>query len=217
MFTKLYSTKTKYTKLFITILLLFIVNPLTQYFPIINIIFSLVFFAVIMLSINTLSIPDKIIFTARMTAIFGFICNFIVVKENQFLSDILSIISKVFFSLFISIAIVAISARVIHEKKINKDVIRGSICIYLMLAILWFFLYEIIYITDNNAFNLLDLNHQEVSFQLFYFSFTTLTTLGYGDIIPINSFAMMLTNLEALVGQLFPAIVIAKLVSGYNN
>ncbi|MEM7717215.1 MAG: potassium channel family protein [Cyanobacteria bacterium P01_A01_bin.68] len=48
-----------------------------------------------------------------------------------------------------------------------------------------------------------------------YFSFTTLTTLGYGDIIPVSPLAKMLTNLEAIIGQLYPAILIAILVGGY--
>ena len=51
---------------------------------------------------------------------------------------------------------------------------------------------------------------------IFDFSFTTLTTLGYGDITPNNAFAMILTNAEALVGQIYPAVVIAKLVSLYK-
>jgi len=45
-----------------------------------------------------------------------------------------------------------------------------------------------------------------------YFSFTTLTTVGYGDITPVSSFAMMLTNLEGIAGQLFLTIFIARLV-----
>ncbi len=216
-FGKLYSTKTKYTLLFIVLISLFIINPLTLYFPFVRIIISLAFFAVVILSIDTLSLAPKTILTARITAIFGLICDLIVVQENEILDNILSTVSNLFLSLFISIAIVAISARVIHEKKINKDVIRGSICIYLMLGMLWFFFYEIIYIIDNNAFTISSSNDQEVAFQLFYFSFTTLTTLGYGDITPINHFAITLTNLEALMGQLFPAIVIAKLVSGYEE
>ena len=57
----------------------------------------------------------------------------------------------------------------------------------------------------------------QVNGNLFYFSFVTLTTLGYGDITPVNNFAMMFTNLEGLCGQLFPAISIATLVSLYKK
>jgi len=46
-----------------------------------------------------------------------------------------------------------------------------------------------------------------------YFSLTTLTTMGYGDITPVNGIARSLSNLEALNGQLYPAILIARLVS----
>jgi len=49
--------------------------------------------------------------------------------------------------------------------------------------------------------------------QLAYFSFTTLTTLGFGDIVPLNPLARSLVVLEALVGQLFPVILIARLVT----
>jgi voltage-gated potassium channel Kch len=48
---------------------------------------------------------------------------------------------------------------------------------------------------------------------LYYFSFVTLTTVGYGDILPVAPVARALATLEALVGQLYPAILIARLVS----
>ena len=49
-----------------------------------------------------------------------------------------------------------------------------------------------------------------------YYSFTTLTTLGYGDIVPLNKIAMVVHNIESVFGQLFPAVFIAKLVSLYS-
>lgn len=58
----------------------------------------------------------------------------------------------------------------------------------------------------------------EVEFynQAIHFSFTTLTTLGYGDIVPITPLATMLTNLEAIIGQLYPSTLIAILVANYT-
>ena len=52
---------------------------------------------------------------------------------------------------------------------------------------------------------------------LLYFSFTTLTTLGVGDILPIHPIARSLTTLEALVGQLYPAVLLARLVTLYHK
>ena len=104
-----------------------------------------------------------------------------------------------------------------EEKKVNLDVIKGAICIYFMLGIFWFSLYYTTFLFDENAFSFPDTNLNRIRSQLFYFSFTTLTTLGYGDITPFNAFAMMLANGEALMGQLFPAIFLAKLVSSYQK
>ena len=81
------------------------------------------------------------------------------------------------------------------------------------MGILWFFFYQIIMFFDPNALSMPEgVSHSSI----FDFSFTTLTTLGYGDITPNNAFAMILTNAEALVGQIYPAVVIAKLVSLYK-
>ncbi|MEI6200878.1 MAG: potassium channel family protein, partial [Enhydrobacter sp.] len=48
---------------------------------------------------------------------------------------------------------------------------------------------------------------------LVYFSFATLTTVGYGDIVPVHPFARSLSNLEAILGQLYPATLLARMVS----
>jgi hypothetical protein len=67
-----------------------------------------------------------------------------------------------------------------------------------------------------NSFNIPDYValgvRQQMVCDMIYFSNTTLTTLGYGDIIPISNVARTLTNLEAMAGQLYVAIVIARMV-----
>jgi len=54
---------------------------------------------------------------------------------------------------------------------------------------------------------------ESVQSQLLYFSFITLTTIGYGDIMPVHPVARMLGILEGVAGQLFPAVLIARLVA----
>ena len=82
------------------------------------------------------------------------------------------------------------------------------------MPFIWALLYGITASLDGKAFSQAIIAEESYS-NVVYFSFTTLTTLGYGDIIPVSPLAKMLTNLEALIGQLYPAILIAILVGGY--
>ncbi len=52
-----------------------------------------------------------------------------------------------------------------------------------------------------------------VASNLIYFSFVTLTSIGYGDIVPVHPFARALANVEAIIGQLYPATLLARLVT----
>jgi hypothetical protein len=94
--------------------------------------------------------------------------------------------------------------------------IRGAIAGYLLIALIFTYAYAFIELTYPGAFNLpawlpQDFVHRNEA--LFYFSVITLTTLGYGDITAIHPFARSLVMIEALIGQLYPAILIARLVT----
>jgi len=94
---------------------------------------------------------------------------------------------------------------------INVHRIEGAIIVYLLTALIFALLYHFIFLLQGqSAFKGLS-NYERSEFM--YFSLTTLTTVGYGDITPVNQFARSLANLEALNGQLYPAILIARLVS----
>jgi hypothetical protein len=81
------------------------------------------------------------------------------------------------------------------------------------MGLLWAFAYEVVELLQPGSFSLKTQSSGDTLSQLAYFSFTTLTTLGFGDILPVNPLARSLTVLEGLVGQLFPLILIARLVA----
>jgi len=95
--------------------------------------------------------------------------------------------------------------------------IRGAIVIYLLLGLIWALLYQVVALTIPGAFRLPESLTAGVPDalrrELTYFSYVTLTTTGYGDITAVHPVARTLVMLEALVGQLYPAIVLAWLVS----
>ena len=107
-------------------------------------------------------------------------------------------------------------AQVLREKRVTTDTVLGGVCVYLLTAVGWALVYGLALEFDPQA--ILDggeLIHDKIeqgSSIVLYFSFVTLTGLGYGDITPNNDTARMLTGAEAVIGQLFIAVLIARLV-----
>lgn len=104
--------------------------------------------------------------------------------------------------------------QVLFTGEIDGNKILGSICLYLLLGLIWAILYTLLQITFNDAFS--NLNNAREWFILFpdfiYFSFVTLTTLGFGDISPTQPVARFLVYFQAIVGQFYIAVLVATLV-----
>ena len=111
--------------------------------------------------------------------------------------------------------VVLVVRRVFAQGPITFHRIRGAVAVYLLLGLAWTNLYELVEQVSPGAFHLpqAPASHDELVGSLGYYSFVTLTTAGYGDILPIHPVARSAAILEALVGQLFPAILIARLVA----
>jgi hypothetical protein len=126
---------------------------------------------------------------------------------------IIYILSALVSLSFLSVAIVLIVKTLARASRVTSDTLKGGICIYLLIGV-WFVIpYVIISYLDPQAFLLAP----QAQFDPVYFSYVTLTTTGYGDIIPINSYARIFANLESIIGVLYPGIIIARLVSLYIN
>jgi len=112
-----------------------------------------------------------------------------------------------------------LSRRVFSGGDVNIYSIMGGIAVYLVLGVMWANAYLFIYLASPTTFLFepgVQASEPPVS-EMLYFSFVTLTTLGYGDIVPLHPFARSLVTLEGLVGQLFPAILLARLVTLYQG
>ena len=107
---------------------------------------------------------------------------------------------------FVAITIVALMRNMFKTRRVTPDMIVGGVCMYLLIGILWTVLFGLLLTWNPGAIVL----RQGAS--LYYFSFTTLTTLGYGDITPAGKLAQDLAIMEAIAGQVYLAIFIARLV-----
>jgi hypothetical protein len=93
---------------------------------------------------------------------------------------------------------------------VNVHRIQGAVAAYLLLGLAWALAYETVALVATGAFS--GAGPPERG-RFIYFSFVTLTTLGYGDVTPVHPVARSLAMAEALTGQLYPAILLGRLVS----
>jgi hypothetical protein len=106
-------------------------------------------------------------------------------------------------------------AIMLQSEEVTREVIYAALLSYLLAALMWAFLYTFLMLVDPTSFNI-DLSQPEGYLSEFqYYSFVTITTLGYGDITPVTGVAKSFSVLEAVVGQLYLVVVIAWLVGNY--
>jgi Ion channel len=126
----------------------------------------------------------------------------------------LTVLSVSMWIVFLGMLTVAILVRVFEEGKITVHRIQGAVAAYFLLGVMWSGCYRLVMAFDPGAFNLPAIADEgTLMSKLVYFSFATLTTVGYGDVTAVDTAARSLAMLEALVGQLFPAVLLARLVS----
>jgi len=126
---------------------------------------------------------------------------------------IASILVLLFF--LINSLVLAIK-HILFGPRIDTNKIVGSVTIYLLIGIIWALLYGLVEAVIAGSFsgNLLNVGGSQF-WDLIYFSFVTLTTLGYGDILPVNTYARTLAYMEAIAGQFYIAILVASLVGAH--
>lgn len=119
---------------------------------------------------------------------------------------------------FFSILIAVLLKRVFGEGPVTAHRIRGAIAVYLLIGMTWAIIYQLIAFFIPRSFSfpssmIAQPAEQELESALVYFSYVTMATLGYGDIVPVHPVARMFAIFEALVGLLYPATLLARLVS----
>ncbi|MHB8110874.1 MAG: ion channel [Syntrophorhabdaceae bacterium] len=169
-----------------------------------------IFFSLMLIS-GVTSVSERKIISAIVTGItvialvFRWTGSFVTLPALQVLDYVATTVVILLFCMVILI-------RVLKPGPITFRRIEGAVAVYLLLGLVWAYAYELIAHSDPGAFS--GAVAVSGSFSSWaYFSFVTLATLGYGDISPVHPVARSLATAEAITGQLYLAILIARLVS----
>lgn len=105
--------------------------------------------------------------------------------------------------------------QVLFVGDIDGNKIIGSLTLYILLGLIWATIYLIILAMDPQAFSGIDTtsNWKQMFSHISYYSFVTLTTLGYGDVLPTNHVAEFFVYMEAIIGVFYMAIIVSSLIS----
>ncbi len=100
-----------------------------------------------------------------------------------------------------------------NKRKVDFNILMGAICVYMLMGIIWAIMYSFLNVLIPGSFSGLSVESEEGRLlEFIYYSFVTLTTLGYGDLLPVSSIARAFAYLEAVIGQIYVAVLVAGLV-----
>jgi voltage-gated potassium channel len=133
-------------------------------------------------------------------------------------AQIAAVVYHCFVLIFLGFAVVVILKRIFQQEAIRTDAVIGALCGYALAAFAWGNAYGLIYLLSPGSFRVADAIVGQLGewylqrFYFGYFSITTLTSLGYGDITPVGTLVLWLSCIEVLFGQFYIAVVVAQLV-----
>jgi hypothetical protein len=193
--------------LFISIVLMFVLRPFLEGFIRISYLMDVFFTAIFLSAVYAVSQKRGVFFVALLIAL--------LTVALVWLNDLTGISSfgvagNILGSLFLAFTAIMILSYLFREDQITGDMIMGAICVYFLFGLIWAFAFSILEMTQPGSFQMSGEITGKTAFT--YYSYVTLTTLGYGDITPISTPARSLALLEAMMGQLYLAVLVARLV-----
>ena len=200
----------RYTALLVSLLVIYIIYPFIPSFIPRDMILDLFISLVAMAALYSVCNKTNKFVIGLSLALPSVVFSILHYINDLKLFIVLGCITKVLFLAYIIILSVAY---LIETNKIDKETIFGAISIYLLLALFWAHNFNLIELYIPGSFQGIEsFGEHNLLSSLLYFSLTTLSTLGYGDISPASLPAQILSTLEAIMGQIFLATLIARLI-----
>jgi hypothetical protein len=207
--------KTNFSYLLIALLIFLFGVPLADEFAVLSgpLVRLLLFSCLLIIGLGSLKESGRLFLVAIAFVVASVVFNAVAVK----------IVSPAFLygayaSLlgFLLIAIWCALKQVVVGTEISANRLIGAVCVYLLLGVIWAMAYTLLDVFAPGSFEGISrVDDPGWQSEWLYFSFVTMTTLGYGDLLPLSATARALAYMQAVAGQFYIAVLVAGLVSAY--
>ena len=207
--------------LLIALLLLFLLHVFLADHPLTHYALPVFLLVILLANVHALGDNKKVSLIASMLGLAALAFRWMMYGSN---SQALLLIGEGVGALFFAFTAVTILAIVLRAQTVTGDIVSGALCVYLLMGIMWAFLYMLLESVHPGTFRFAvetkiaaDTAYPPPAFlsRFVYFSFVTLSTVGYGDIVPLTGPARGLAVVEGILGQFYLAVLVARFVSLY--
>ncbi len=194
--------------LLISILLMFVVRPFLEGYIGIGILLEMFFSFILFSGVYAVSQKKHQVITALALASPALVMRW---STHLVKSPAFSLLGNGFMILFFLYVVIVFLSYLFGEDEVTADVIMAAVCGYVFIGLMWAFVFSVLEGLQPGSFRLGEGQSEDIR-NFTYYSFVTQTTLGYGDITPLTAPTRSLSLLEAIIGQLYLAVLIARLV-----
>jgi len=199
----------RFSFLLVSIVLFLILRPFMEDYVRISFLIEIFISAILLSGIYAVSEDRVSLFFALVTGVPALFINW---SFQIFKIPSLLLIHHICAALFFATATVIIVRHLINQKVVTVDLIWGAVCGYFFIGFMWSAIFSLLETFHPGSFKLGSQVVPNID-SFIYFSFVTLATLGYGDIVPLTEKAQSLAIIETVMGQMYLAVNIAALVA----
>jgi hypothetical protein len=205
--TALFQIKERFLILMGLMMVLLVLSPILEQFVTIRKLIDVFLTSIILAMLCTITRKKRVFYYAGCLAIIMLLSLWLKYFVSFDLFARVSMIAGVLFTILVTSQTVQF---IVRSKTVTREVVYAAMLVYFLLGQLWAMVYTFLYQINPASF---DLPGGQGDFLIFeYYSFVTLTTLGFGDITPLTKVAKSFSVLEAVIGQLYLVVVVARFV-----
>lgn len=205
--------KNRYEVLFVSLIFLILLNPFFQKMAYGKWFLNIGVYVVSLIAIISFQHKPAKFAIGLVLGVLSISSNLV---NETLLTRITNLSQEFLVFLFFSFVAIALFISILKEKEVTKNLIFAAVCAYLFIGFAFGGLYNLIEILSPNSFSFgqnIDEVQKTFAFHYQYLSFTVLTTVGFGDIVPLTAHAKSLVIIEEVIGVFYMAIFVSRLIA----